>query len=145
MENSVHSFADLADDETNSSDLFPLYRNWTNELVLIRQRPMVTAEDRFEVEKSMFSLYREFLREAQRGVALILQGRVSPVRNLIVYGNGGDKYVIGGLLFRKAWNWEALNTNIGEGDSAFKAASLELDALQFLEGSMIRQIYFACK
>ena len=37
-----------------------------------------------------------------------------PVENMSSYGSGGERFVVGGLLFRKAWNWEIIGQNVGE-------------------------------
>ncbi|KAL0222925.1 hypothetical protein P9112_002315 [Eukaryota sp. TZLM1-RC] len=107
-------------------------RNWIEELVEIRSLPTDNLSESIEKEKRLLTLFAEFEYAAQTAVALILsaegdpQSPIKPIKLSAIYGDhGGDTFVIGGIVIRKAQNWEVLQQDIGEGDLAFKVAGNE--------------------
>ncbi|KAL0228650.1 hypothetical protein GEMRC1_013270 [Eukaryota sp. GEM-RC1] len=103
-------------------------RQWINELIDIRSMPADNLEQSLAREKRLVLLRAEFEYAAQKAVAMVLSNELNErkVKLSAVYGNhGGDTFVIGGIVIRKAQNWEVLQEDIGEGDLAFKVAALE--------------------
>jgi len=121
-----------ASDSSSILESWPQPRDWHAELMATRCMPTETLLEKLEKEKAMYELMENFVHAAKAAAMVVLNKQVDPVHMQELYGMGGDKYVVGGVLLRRAQEWEILQQSTGEGDAAFKVAGHELKGLQAL-------------
>eukprot|EP00771_Trimastix_marina_P000058 gnl/Trimastix_PCT/1058.p1 GENE.gnl/Trimastix_PCT/1058~~gnl/Trimastix_PCT/1058.p1 ORF type:complete len:1404 (-),score=522.83 gnl/Trimastix_PCT/1058:348-4559(-) len=119
------------DDE--SAATAPGLRDWLAEQLEIEAMPHDTLQASVAREKALLDLLRAFGDAATQGVELILTGHVRPLDTTLLctdtYGTDGERFIVSGILFRRAASWDLLGEDIGEGDVAFKVAGHELKGL----------------
>jgi hypothetical protein len=121
------------DDKDKDNNNKTAERNWMREWEQLGQLVRENAKDRSIIMAAKEQqLLREFTQCAKACVeAIVLNPEEHPPVSLGgLYGPGGDKYLAGGMVIRKAAHWDMLRDSTGEGDVAFKCALLELRALQ---------------
>eukprot|EP00698_Gefionella_okellyi_P020152 TRINITY_DN6297_c0_g1_i1.p1 TRINITY_DN6297_c0_g1~~TRINITY_DN6297_c0_g1_i1.p1 ORF type:complete len:1269 (+),score=363.22 TRINITY_DN6297_c0_g1_i1:61-3867(+) len=111
-------------------------RDWAAELHSIEVGSRDTPLERLQAEKALYELQEDFVEASEHAVQAILSGQVQPSFAHDLFGSGGDKYFVNGVVLRKCAGWEVLGENVGEGDAAFKAGGNELKALDFLRGKV---------
>eukprot|EP00744_Colponema_vietnamica_P001049 GILI01001788.1.p1 GENE.GILI01001788.1~~GILI01001788.1.p1 ORF type:complete len:1045 (+),score=336.05 GILI01001788.1:182-3316(+) len=132
---------------------WPAYRDWSAEFRKLTRRIRRLAlassqqdshnqygawpsEELVQAELQMKELTEDFVNTSRRVAALVVRWKVDPVDLGNMYGQGGDKYVGGGLVLRKVKDWIILGENIGEGAAANKVADHELTGLNLIRGKV---------
>jgi len=108
--------------ETETPDGYPLFRDWVQQQSDISYGLATQSLKPEDAEKQLTQLSNEFNAVAAKGVELIVDGKLRPVELFELYGAGGEKFVVGGVVFRKVGGWICDGQNLGEGDIAFKMA-----------------------
>ena len=110
---------------------WPLYRDWTAESaylsnIIVRNKTALLSEDSLflmqqgltkhlhqspdlaelaEAEAACFRLSNDFKKACLYAVHLIVKKNPTPLNLYNLYGDDGDKYVLGGILIRRAKDW----------------------------------------
>lgn len=131
--------------------VLPPYRDWNEEwqqlykqatelraYVAIQQYVTETREmaDLLEFEQRLVSLLNNFKAAAVKSVQMIEKQQVQPVYLDNLFGKGGSKYVIGGMIIRECRNWILLAKDLGEGSLCYKVAANECRAFDFVRGKI---------
>jgi len=127
--------------------VMPPFRDWSKEwqeifnqamqlkkVVEIEKSSVETREiaQLVELEKVLVSIVDHFRVTALKAVQLIEKKQVQPTYLDNMYGKGGLKYIIGGMVVRECKNWMLLTKDVGEGNLCYKLAGNECKALEFM-------------
>lgn len=135
------TIAELRQEHTGTGEAgsWPVFRDWTLEWWSLVNASTESPLQELEAAKSMYELMEDFVDCAEAAVDQVVRGALQPSFCHELFGCGGDKYFVGGILVRRAAKWEVLGESVGEGDSAFKAAGLELKALSHLRAAKLKK------
>jgi len=127
--------------------VMPPFRDWNQEwqdifnkamqlkkVVEIEKNDSETREmaQLVELEKLLVNIVENFRVTALKSIQLIEKKQIQPTYLDNMYGKGGLKYIIGGLVIRECKNWVLLTKDVGEGNLCYKLAGNECKALEFM-------------
>jgi len=135
--------------------IWPAFREWTQELAelseiivkckqsLLSHQSMIklqqldvsvlTANEEMDklvvAEQTLNKLMDDFKQASMYAVHLIVQKNPTPLNLFNLYGDDGDKFIIGGLMIRKARGWTICGSQ-ASGDNSKQAATSASNEVQ---------------
>jgi tetratricopeptide (TPR) repeat protein len=114
----------------------PRFRDWAQQQMDLAAAMRAAGLQRIDGEKAMHKLADEFKAAACTVARAVVADRLRAVDLLGSYGVGGDTFVCGGVVLRRAAHWIIEGVDLGDGEAAARYAAsyvATMDALRAAE------------
>lgn len=91
-----------------------------------------------EAEAQYCKLAEEFRRASVYAAHLVVQKSPTPLNLFNLYGDDGDKFIVGGILLRRAKDWLVCGHQLSEASQMMSTA--KVDGGKSLSGSALAQV-----
>ena len=145
---SQEEFLNMNADETL---IWPPFRNWTMECQELLQKisfsiklvesneatiETIDMSNLMNLEVEYVKLMSDFEKTMSKCAHIIINWKIQPVNIDNIYGKGGTKWIMGGIIIRECKDWLLACESVGDGDIAYKVADNELKGLNLLRGKI---------